>query len=795
MSQRNNSSRRQIEAGWKFAAALIIVAIGIGLAWQWRHAQVELAVAAQRAQLPLGTPPPIAKAEYFRDAKTILDHRCLVCHGCYDAPCQLKLDSPDGIRRGATTAKVYDSARLFAAEPTRLFTDAQTIEQWRARDFFSVLNEGEQNPAANLDGSVLYQMLALKQRHPLPADSKLPANIDTSLDRQEFCPNRDNFEKYAAERPYQGMPFGLPALEADEFNTLKRWLENGAPIDEPTPLNADTLRHVADWERFFNRDDLKAQLMARYLYEHLFLADIYFGAEPRNFFKLVRSRTPPGTPIDLIVTRRPYDDPGVTRVFYRLQPLRATIVAKTHLPYLLDEKRLQRLDQLFLRADFSVDKLPSYEGSVGANPFIAFAAIPVQTRYRFLLDDAEFFLASFIKGPVCRGQIALNVIQDQFWVAFANPDIEAMVDSDFLARESNYLSLPTELGEQPLSVAHWKKYSDHQADYLVAKEKFLQEKFGDLQAVTADLLWNGDGVNTSAALTVFRHFDSASVVEGFVGAVPKTAWIIDYPMFERIYYLLVAGFDVYGDASHLLMTRLYMDFLRMEGESNFLNFLPKARREIERKSWYQGVGASARDSVYRKAAVSQHETGIRYQTKNPKREFFDLLSTRLGPSLSHRYDLAASEAPANLLAPLQKLAQLQGRPIADMPEVVLLRVVIRGEPDQLFTLIHNDDRSNVAVLFFERAQRRPQFDTLSVVPGVVGAYPNAFWVVDENELAPMVRQLAAVTGSKGWRAVVERYAITRTNPKFWTQSDWILNEYRNRDPIGWGILDYSRYER
>src|SRR6185369_4376242 len=194
----------------------------------------------------------------------------------------------------------------------------------------------------------------------------------------------------------------------------KRWLENGAPIDEPTPLNADTLRHVADWERFFNRDDLKAQLMARYLYEHLFLADIYFGAEPRNFFKLVRSRTPPGTPIDLIVTRRPYDDPGVTRVFYRLQPLRATIVAKTHLPYLLDEKRLQRLDQLFLRADFSVDKLPSYEGSVGANPFIAFAAIPVQTRYRFLLDDAEFFLASFIKGPVCRGQIALNVIQDQF---------------------------------------------------------------------------------------------------------------------------------------------------------------------------------------------------------------------------------------------------------------------------------------------------------------------------------------------------------------------------------------------
>lgn len=795
MSPRKYRSHQRGETRWKFIAAVLVAIIGVVLAWQWRHAQVELAVASQRAQLPMAASTSVVKAEYFRDVKTILDHRCLVCHGCYDAPCQLKLDSPDGIRRGAATAKVYDSARLLPAAPTRLFTDAQTVEQWRAREFFSVLNEDEQNPSANLDGSVLYQMLALKQQHPLPADSVLPANIDTSLDRREFCPTRDNFNKYAEERPYQGMPFALPALEADEFDTLKRWLENGAPIDEPTPLPADTLRRVADWERFLNRDDSKAQLMARYLYEHWFLADLYFDTDQRNFFKLVRSRTPPGAPIDLIATRRPYDDPGVTRVFYRLQPLRATIVAKTHMPYRLDEKRLQRLDQLFLRTAYSVDKLPGYDVSTSANPFVAFAAIPVQSRYRFLLDDAEFFLMNFIKGPVCRGQIALNVIQDQFWVAFANPNIEAMVDSDFLARESNYLSLPAELGDQPLSAAHWKKYSDQQADYLAAKERFLHEKFGDPKAVTTDLLWDGDGDNRSAALTVFRHFDSASVVEGFVGATPKTAWIIDYPMLERIYYLLVAGFDVYGDASHLLMTRLYMDFLRMEGESNFLHFLPKAKREAERKSWYEGVGATLRDSVYRKTSAYQHETGIAYQTKNPKREFFALLSARLGTSLSHRYDLAASDTPPNLLAPLQKLMQLKGSRIAYLPEVVLLRVVIRGEPDRLFTLIHNRDRSNVAVLFFEQAQWRPQFDTLTVVPGVIGAYPNAFWVIGENELPLLVQQLAKVNGPKSLREATARFVIGRTNPKFWRQSDWILNEYRNLDPVGWGILDYSRYER
>jgi len=36
-------------------------------------------------------------------------------------------------------------------------------------------------------------------------------------------------------------------------------------------------------------------------------------------------------------------------------------------------------------------------------------------------------------------------------------------------------------------------------------------------------------------------------------------WVVDYPLLERIYYALVAGFDVYGTAGHQLALRLYMD--------------------------------------------------------------------------------------------------------------------------------------------------------------------------------------------------------------------------------------------
>ena len=63
-------------------------------------------------------------------------------------------------------------------------------------------------------------------------------------------------------------------------------------------------------------------------------------------------------------------------------------------------------------------------------------------------------------------------------------------------------------------------------------------------------------------------------------------WVIDYPLLERIYYALVAGFDVFGTMGHQLAVRLYMDTMRVEGETYFLDFLPL---EMRRKSCSHGI--------------------------------------------------------------------------------------------------------------------------------------------------------------------------------------------------------------
>jgi len=71
---------------------------------------------------------PKETISYDEKVRPVLESRCVVCHGCYDAPCQLKLSSPEGIHRGANKTKVYNAARVTADEPTRLFIDAMTTE-------------------------------------------------------------------------------------------------------------------------------------------------------------------------------------------------------------------------------------------------------------------------------------------------------------------------------------------------------------------------------------------------------------------------------------------------------------------------------------------------------------------------------------------------------------------------------------------------------------------------------------------------------------------------------------------
>ena len=746
------------------------------------------------------------EAAWFRDEiKPILDQRCVVCHACNDAPCQLKLTSPEGIMRGATPVKVYDGTRLLAAEPTRLGIDATSTSEWREKGFHPVLNERTQSPDINLQNSLMYQMLSLKKDAPQPQGVLLSDDYDLSLNREQTCPTREEFDEYAQQHPHWGMPYGLPQISESEYDTLVEWLRSGAPMSPQKSLSAGIKQQVKDWETYLNDDSLKQQLASRYMYEHLFLASLYFsdeplfrGIEPRQrpdyFFRLVRSYTPPGLPIEIVATRRPYDDPGVKRIYYRLKPIDETIVAKTHMPYRLNDERMSWMQSLFNEPEYEVSALPSYDAATASNPFVAFHDLPVTSRYRFMLEEAEYIIRGFIKGPVCRGQVALNVIDDHFWAVFIDPDA---MDSDdlsaFLKEQSNNLRLPGEAESNSGILTNWLRYSKLHGKYLDAKNQKIREAFPNGQKLNLDLIWDGDGHNPNAALTIIRHFDSSSVEKGFVGQPTKTAWVVDYTLLERIHYLLVTEFDVYGNVGHQLMTRLYMDFLRMEGEHNFLTFLPQEKRIELANYWYRDASDEVEEYLVNYEDKVITDPAIDYQTSDQKTELYGLLKNHLTGALSMRFQLANSVTPERL-STLLPINSIKGEAATLMPEIsyVMVERVI-GEP-QVFTLMRASGHTNLTGLLYEENNRLPEEDYLTIVPGILGTYPAAIYHLPEYKLGDFVSGIRTLDSEQGYKEFADEFAIRRTDTSFWKYSDTLHSWFKKDRPLAYGVLDYARLE-
>lgn len=219
---------------------------------------------------------------------------------------------------------------------------------------------------------------------------------------------------------------------------------------------------------------------------------------------------------------------------------------------------------------------------------------------------------------------------------------------------------------------------------------------------------------------MFRHFDSASVVKGFVGEPPKSAWVIGYPLLERIHYLLAADYDVYGNIGHQLNSRLYMDYLRAEGEFNFLVLLPRASRITTRDLWYRGAGERARQQVYGGPGTTLNaDSGIAFHTDDPRRELMLKLRDRLAPALSDTLDWRHDTPPASQPA-LAALARLQGASLQWMPEFAVLVVSATDGRTRQYSLMRDTGHASVSNLLDEKVELLPDENALTLTRGIVG---------------------------------------------------------------------------
>src|SRR5690606_2108150 len=126
-------------------------------------------LASASAVLPA---PAEHSVSFTEEIKPILESKCLACHSCFDAPCQLKLENSSGLLRGASKEEVYDGVRTEAMPPTRLGIDALAAADWRKRGFISVLQAGNKQLPP-----LMLSMITLAKQHPFLPGSKLPDSV------------------------------------------------------------------------------------------------------------------------------------------------------------------------------------------------------------------------------------------------------------------------------------------------------------------------------------------------------------------------------------------------------------------------------------------------------------------------------------------------------------------------------------------------------------------------------------------------------------------------------------------
>ncbi|WP_299203461.1 fatty acid cis/trans isomerase [uncultured Amphritea sp.] len=756
---------------------------------------------------------------FSNNVKPILDTKCLACHSCYDAPCQLKMESWHGVERGASKLKVYDGGRLKDATPTRLYIDAQTTQEWRQKEFYSVLSEYS-HKGDKTTRPLMQQMLDLGHNNPLPANVRVPDNIQLGFDRVNSCPAPGEFNDYAEKFPHGGMPLAVSGLDQKEYQTLATWLKQGAKIDVPAPVISDAEQLMIDrWEAWLNQPDKRTRLLSRYLYEHLFLGHLYLSSatQPDSadtvtpaFYQLIRSFTPPGEKPAIVPTVRPNEN-SEQPFYYRLIALPGTIVHKTHITYRFDADRLEHYQQLFFGADWDVEKLPGYGYEERSNPFITFAAIPAKLRYRFLLDDARFFVRNFIRGPVCRGQIATNVIRDQFWVMFEDPEFELYSNNtQYQSTVNDYLGLPGEKSSLLDFGSQWFNYNNDRNTYLDLRQKAYQQAYPTGAALQQ--IWDGDQSNDNAFLTVFRHHNSASVTSGWQGEIPLTAWVMGYPLLERTYYELVVNFDVFGSVSHQAQTRLYFDLIRNGSETNFLRFMPAASRQAIYSDWYQST-AKIKAKITYHDLDSQTPSDIIYTSIKPKEEFLQALMHKY-PALTEAEDSInrcnSCDDPLTLSPDAQAnvaLRRIAAKPASELagikwlPEVTFVRInpdlgdsiLSDAKPFLAYTLLRNRRHSSVAYLLGESLRYQEDLDTLTILPEPVGSYPNLILQFNQSQLDDFVTAFSNIDSERSFDQFVQRWGVGRMNPQFWQVFHSFRDYMQATNPLEAGVYDMNRY--
>ena len=160
----------------------------------------------------------------------------------------------------------------------------------------------------------------------------------------------------------------------------------------------------------------------------------------------------------------------------------------------------------------------------------------------------------------------------------------------------------------------------------------------------------------------------------------------------------------------------------------------------------------------------------------------------------HARDASPAEQRADKA--MRRVADLGGRQVKALPDVMFVHVVTGDDNEGLsYTIIRNKTLSNNSMLFGESRRRILDDDTLTVVKGYTGSYPNAFSRIPIDQIEVRIDLFLRIKDKLDYYNYAKQHGIQRNSPGFWAESDWHHRQYLKGQPVKAGVFDLYRYHR
>ncbi len=228
------------------------------------------------------------------------------------------------------------------------------------------------------------------------------------------------------------------------------------------------------------------------------------------------------------------------------------------------------------------------------------------------------------------------------------------------------------------------------------------------------------------------------------------------------------------------------------------------------KQWYRGTDKTEKLVQALNELKISHESKIKFETEDVKKEFFVKLSQHSQKAQRNRGDCinrcrqfpvecktrGLSRQATTVERALQEISDIGGIRTNVFPNVTFMRVKVDGsvENDLVYTIVRNNSYLNTTSLTAGKKTRVMPEDTIDIIPGFVGAYPDFFIEVGYKEIHAFVKQYKEIDSYEKYHVLVDKYGIRRSNPGFWQISDWFYKKHQHDNPVYAGLFDLNRYK-